>query len=307
MLEVIIRRLKHDRRGVSNVIVVMLSLILIVVIVANVVLWSYEMNQFDWERMQEKIEIINVRDVSIFSPWYVTHTEYHVDVGSKISGSHADTQSIGDDCWETFQEELTNPPPKYRLFLNGSFTIDIESYPLSIIQKVEVLLRYNASDSEEKWYLKTYNWTAQTYSDNGFNDTSGSQPSSSAAWTYYAVNLTSCWRSYVSDSGVMLIQFHDGTPENPSGTQTKISIDFLGVRVKGKGASFTFSNECPLTVHVVSLWVINSTYHKHYDVNFFVNPGENCTYARADIDLSASNFKIKIVTERGNIAMKVIS
>ena len=52
-------RLKHDSRGISNVIVVMLSLVLIVVIAANVVLWSYQMNQFDWERTQEKIEIIN--------------------------------------------------------------------------------------------------------------------------------------------------------------------------------------------------------------------------------------------------------
>ena len=47
MLEAIIKRLKRDRRGISNVIVVMLSLILVVVIVANVVLWSYQMNQFD--------------------------------------------------------------------------------------------------------------------------------------------------------------------------------------------------------------------------------------------------------------------
>ncbi len=308
MLEATIRRLKQDRRGVSNVIVVMLSLILVVVIVANVVLWSYQMNQFDWERMQEKIEIISVRDVSAFSPWYIAHTEYHIDVGSKVGGSYTDTQSISDDRWETFQEELTNPPPKYRLFINGSFTIDIKSYPLSTIQEVEVLLKYNASDSGEKWYLQAYNWTAQTYSDDGFNDTSGSQPSMSAAWTYYAVNLTSCWRSYVSDSGMILIQFHDGTPENPSGSQTKISIDFLGVRVKGKGASFTFSNEGSLTVHIVSLWIItDSNNHKHYNANFYVNPGENATYIRTDIALSASTILVKIVTERGNIAVKPVS
>jgi len=60
MLEAIIKHLKRDERGVSNVIVVMLSLPLIVVIVANVVLWSYQMNQFDWERMQENLEIVDV-------------------------------------------------------------------------------------------------------------------------------------------------------------------------------------------------------------------------------------------------------
>ena len=41
----------------------MLSLVLIVVIVANVVLWSYQMNQLDWERMREDISIANVTRV----------------------------------------------------------------------------------------------------------------------------------------------------------------------------------------------------------------------------------------------------
>lgn len=68
MLEAIIRHLKNDKHGISNVIVVMLSLILIVVIVANVVLWSYQMNQFDWDRMQEKVEILNV--TSALEGWY---------------------------------------------------------------------------------------------------------------------------------------------------------------------------------------------------------------------------------------------
>jgi len=56
-------RINRDRRGISNVIVVMLSLVLIVVIVANVVLWSYQMNQLDWERMREDISIANVTRV----------------------------------------------------------------------------------------------------------------------------------------------------------------------------------------------------------------------------------------------------
>ncbi len=59
MLEAIMKRLRLNKRGVSNVIVVMLSLVLIVIVVANVVLWSYQMNQFDWERMQEKINLTN--------------------------------------------------------------------------------------------------------------------------------------------------------------------------------------------------------------------------------------------------------
>jgi hypothetical protein len=58
------KQFKHEKRGVSNVIVVVLSLVLVVIIVANVVLWSYQMSQLDWERGQEKIEIVNVVLVS---------------------------------------------------------------------------------------------------------------------------------------------------------------------------------------------------------------------------------------------------
>lgn len=56
----------------------MLSLILIVIIVANVVLWSYQMNQFDWERIQEKIEILNV--TSALEGWYDAAWEYRTQV-----------------------------------------------------------------------------------------------------------------------------------------------------------------------------------------------------------------------------------
>jgi len=70
MLKNIARRLKRDKRGVSNVMVVMLSLVLIVIIVDNIVLWDYQMNQLDWERMQEKIEItaaVSEGTVSLFT------------------------------------------------------------------------------------------------------------------------------------------------------------------------------------------------------------------------------------------------
>ena len=40
----------------------MLSLVLIVTIVGNVILWSYQMNQVDWERIQEKIEIVSIQE-----------------------------------------------------------------------------------------------------------------------------------------------------------------------------------------------------------------------------------------------------
>ncbi|MDI6691534.1 MAG: hypothetical protein QME50_06720 [Candidatus Bathyarchaeota archaeon] len=105
-MQTIIRLLKKFRqakRGVSNVIVVMLSLILIVLIVSNVVLWSYQMSQFDLERMQENIKIANVTRVTR-SPWFTTKTEYLIERGSNISGTYMDTWAT-DDVNETFREE----------------------------------------------------------------------------------------------------------------------------------------------------------------------------------------------------------
>ena len=61
MLQAITRRLKRGKRGISTVIAVMLSLVLLVIIVGNVVLWSYQMNQLDIDRMQETITITDVK------------------------------------------------------------------------------------------------------------------------------------------------------------------------------------------------------------------------------------------------------
>ncbi len=303
MLEGIIKRFRQGNHGISSIIVIMLSLILIVVVVANVVLWGYEMNQLDWERMQEKIEVTDAKCERFVSAWLVVDTEYAIYVGSRVSGSYLNTHSIEDGIWETFQEELSPAPERYRLFINGNFSIDISSYPLNTIETVEILLKYNVSDTEEKWYLKAYNWTAQEYSHNGFNNTSGNQPSISGAWIHYTVNLTDTWRSYVNDNGVILVQLHEGTLELPSGTQTRIGVDFLGIRIKGDWTSFTFSNEGSLTAHIVSLWIINSSHHTRYNIDFFVNSGESTTYARPDVCLPPEDFLVKIVTERGNTAV----
>ncbi len=159
-------------------------------------------------------------------------------------------------------------------------------------------MKYRATYTDEKWYLKAYNWTATAYSDSGFNDTSGHMPSS--GWDIYAVNLTDKWRSYVSDSGTMYVKLQDNQAD---ANQTTIDIDFLGVRVKIDGTRFTFRNEGALTSHLVSLWIINSTSHRRYDTNVFVNSAETTTYLRADISLPTGQYTVKVVTERGNIAI----
>ncbi len=137
MLEAIIKRLKRDKRGVSNVIVVMLSLILIVVIVANVVLWSYQMNQIDWERMQENIAILDVttiRETWLYNPsgyalggstsWlsggisnlisdnsvYMTFKSYYSDITDFVDNNISDVDSSVDKGMHSnFTAQQTGP------------------------------------------------------------------------------------------------------------------------------------------------------------------------------------------------------
>jgi hypothetical protein len=128
------RRLRRDRRGISNVIVVVLSLVIILAIVSNVVLWNYDMNQVDWEKMKENVSITNVQNAAY-------------------------------------------------------------------------------------------------------------------------------------------------------------------------GSQYTFKNEGGLTVHLVSLWINNSTLHQRYNINVFVNSAETKTYLREDIPLPTGSYTVKVVTERGNMAV----
>jgi hypothetical protein len=295
-----LKRFARGKHGVSTVIVVMLSLVILAIISANVILWSYQMNQLDWEKMQEKLQISAVNSTTISSSWFVTQSEYIISIGSRVSGTYADTCVAEDGSWERFREELSTPPQKYRLFLNGTFIVDTATYPTATIQTIEILVRYNASDTGEKWHLKAYDWTKLGYSDIGFNDTSGSQPTTPGIWVHYAVNLTNQWNNYVRNDGVIRVQFHDGSPEPPSGTQTEISLDFLGVRVKGNWAHFTFRNESAFTVHIISLWVINSTCHKRYNADFFLNSAQNAVYIQPNVSLPTENFIVKAITERGN-------
>jgi hypothetical protein len=113
--------------------------------------------------------------------------------------------------------------------------VDLSSYPLSYIKTLDIFLRYRANDTGEKWYLKAYNCTSLEYSDNGFNTTAGQTPTT--GWDNYSVNLTSSWRSYVDNNGLIYVKFLDNGPDS---NRTTIDIDFLGVRAKIDGANFTF-------------------------------------------------------------------
>jgi len=189
-------------------------------------------------------------------------------------------------------------PNSQRLDVHGVFTVDTSTYRLADIQAVEITLRYQASDTGERWYIKSYNWTSMTYSDFGFNNTAGHTPT--LGWDNYALNISDKWRSYVADNGRIYVKLQDGQPDS---TQTTINVDFIGVRIKTNGTLFSLRNEGSLTTHIVSIWIINSTIHKRYDAEIYVNSGELCTYVRGDISLPDGFYKVKMVTDRGNVAI----
>ncbi len=186
-----------------------------------------------------------------------------------------------------------------RLAVEGTFSIDTQIYPLTRITNVEAQIRYKANDTNEKWFLKAYNWTSATYSDSGFNSTSGDTPSTD--WSYYSVDLTDSWQSYVTSNGTLQVKLVD---EGPDSSQTIVDIDSWAIRVTmAGGTTFTFENKGSSTVHLTSLWVNNATSHQRYEMNVFINSGDVTSTFFDDINLPNEPYVIKAVTERGNIAV----
>lgn len=293
------KRLRLNKRGVSNVIVIMLSLVLVVIVVANVILWSYQMNQLDWERIQEKIELTNTESLTR-SSWSTTEEEYATNVGTKVSGAYTDTQIVN-GTYETFRESNTTQD-SYGLDLTGACTLNLTAYPRTSLNSLEIQIRYRASDSLERWFLKAYNWTKMEYSDAGFNTTAGDLPTSQ--FRFHTVNLTNAWQSYMQSNGTVRVKFCDMQLD---ANQTTVDIDFLGVRAVIDGARFSLRNQGSITCHVVAIWIVNSTKHERYSADFFLNSGAISDYVRLDISLPKTGCIVRVVTERGNIAISTRS
>ena len=83
----------------------------------------------------------------------------------------------------------------------------------------------------------------------------------------------------------------------------KEDVSITNVERVTYGSQFTFENGGGLTVHLVSLWIINSTAHQRYDISVFVNSADTKNYLRDDISLPTGSYTVKVVTERGNTAV----
>ncbi|MEM2385366.1 MAG: hypothetical protein QXO67_00125 [Candidatus Bathyarchaeia archaeon] len=183
----------------------------------------------------------------------------------------------------------------YSLSIQGDFTLNLARYPIENISTVEINIRFKANDVEENWILKAYNWV-----NNRYDEIDALSPTPYPK--DYKISLEGIWQSYINpNNGTLKLVFHD---ENQDNTPTTIIIDSFAVKIILKhGAIFTLKNEGANTAHIVAIWVITEKLHKRYSANFFINPGETATYSMEDIQLPTVNFTIKIVTERGNMAV----
>ena len=161
-----------------------------------------------------------------------------------------------------------------------------------------MLLRYNVTESAEKWFLKAYNWESASFNDAGFNDTAGSQPALEG-WTNYTIAITGKCADYINNEGVMRLQFFD---EGTSTDQAIVNVDYLGVNKLASGAQLEIKNSGPLTLRIVAVWVTTAETHQRISVDWFMNAGESGNYT-VGAGLPDGAFIVKVVTERGNIAV----
>lgn len=79
----------------------MLSLVILVTIVANVVLWSYQMNQLDWEKMQEDVKITDVTRVG--EPWSYNPSGYTLGGSTSLVSGTVSNLTSDDGVYMTFR------------------------------------------------------------------------------------------------------------------------------------------------------------------------------------------------------------
>ena len=96
-----LKRFKRAKRGVSTVIVAMLSLVLVVIVVGNVVLWSYQMNQVDWERTQESIAVVGAE--TIVQNWDQNPSDYSLLGSTTLAGGGVANLNADDSSYMTFR------------------------------------------------------------------------------------------------------------------------------------------------------------------------------------------------------------
>jgi hypothetical protein len=81
------------------------------------------------------------------------------------------------------------------------------------------------------------------------------------------------------------------------------SVSIKNVSWDKPGTSIEIKNSGPDGVHVVAAWIIDPYGHKRFTADMFLNPGETGTYLLEEVELPKDYLLVRIVTERGNMAV----
>jgi hypothetical protein len=227
-------------------------------------LFNYNASQYPTSGDGYMTDTIGQTDTTKSQTITATPTHYRDTDGNwriKIQGTKITTTPFELKIdWAEFKATTSDV---YRLNISNDFEIDLSTYPRDYIQGIEVLIRYNATENAERWFLRAYNWATASFSDTSFNTTAGSQPTL-GEWNEYAIAVTGNWTDYVNAEGVMRIEFSD---EGLSTNQTLVGIDFLAVRAIIDGTSLDLKNSSPLSLHIVAVWITNSASHQRFNAD----------------------------------------
>jgi ribosome-associated toxin RatA of RatAB toxin-antitoxin module len=149
--------------------------------------------------------------------------------------------------------------------------------------------------------LQLYNYTLGGYSTSGngyMAYTSDSTPNTDedknqtiSAYSAQFRNATGHWRMKIKGVKATDVEFD-------------LKVDWAEYKIAETAITrFTFKNRGSVTTHLVSLWIVNSTVHKHYNVNIFLSSGETLSYDDANVTLPNGEYIAKVVTRRGNTAV----
>ena len=140
----------------------------------------------------------------------------------------------------------------------------------------------------------------------------GAYPTSGDGYVAYESNVN----PYVDETGNQTItanstRFRDTSGQwktkvtgvKGSNTQFDLEVDLIELQPPSGGPYFHFRNSGPLTSHIVSLWVINSTFHERHDVSIYLNSRQDLIFYRDDITIPRSQYTVRITTDKGNLAV----
>jgi hypothetical protein len=224
--------------------------------------------------------------------------DYYVDVSTACQGTNAYLRIDDNSLTTANQTRIEN------VQLPTEYTMQVE---------------FTGSSNTEDW--NQANWTVNSAWTTGsvnvtlqlYNYTLNGFPTSGNGYISYTSNST----ANTDENETQMIDVDPTDFRNATGywkiqilgvktttTQFDFKTDWIEFRVlKEAGTLFTFENGGPLTSHLVSIWVINSTNHQRYEIDAFVNSGETISYINNNIILPDKPYKVKVVTERGNIAV----